>query len=135
MPFLAKGRIGWVGGCDSDRKHLIPVSLVSLLDDDVIFVESDLSAVSYYIFQIFWNDENISHKVQTISQNKFTWNQTCWTACTCFEKEKKTSRGLFYFASHISVIQGKASQFYLFCQLRILKNRFLRCCFGSFIEK
>lgn len=106
--FWAKGQ---GGGVIQIEKNILPVSLVALLDDDVIFVESDLSAVSYDIFQIFWNDENIFHKVQTISQHKFIWNQTCWTAYTWKEREKKApSIGLFYFASHISVIHGKVFQ-------------------------
>lgn len=48
--FWAKGQ---GGGVIQIEKNILPVSLVALLDDDVIFVESDLSAVSYDIFQIF----------------------------------------------------------------------------------
>lgn len=92
--FWAKGQGG--GGVIQIEKNILPVSLVALLDDDVIFVESDLSAVSYDIFQIFWNDENIFHKVRTISQNKFIWNQTCWTAYTWKEKKKTFNRIILF---------------------------------------
>lgn len=32
------------------KKRSLPVSLVPLFDDDVIFIESDLSTISYDIF-------------------------------------------------------------------------------------
>lgn len=97
--FWAKGQGGggWGGWVIQIEKNILPVSLVALLDDDVIFVESDLSAVSYDIFQIFWNDENSFHKVRTISQNKFIWNQTCWTAYTWKERKKSTFNRIILF--------------------------------------
>lgn len=52
--FWAMGQgVGGGGWVIQIGKNILPVSLVALLDDDVIFVESDLSAVSYDIFQIF----------------------------------------------------------------------------------
>lgn len=136
MPFLGEGAGGWGGGVIQIEKisYQSPWSPCLMMTSSLLKVTCPQFRMISFKYSEMMKTVSIkygrSHKIYSYEIKRAELH-------ILEKREKKApSIGLFYFASHISVTFNPWESLPIyFVNNVILKNRFLRRCFGGFNEK